>query len=82
MKKIIILMILLLACEDAKRVWDNPYAPRSDRSLWTPDTLQATQLSSDKIELSWLRKGRDFDGFTMILRISSDFELLGSPHQN
>ena len=56
-------MILLLACEDAKRVWDNPYDPRSDRSLWTPDTLQATQLSSDKIELSWLRKGRDFDGF-------------------
>ncbi|HIA83895.1 MAG TPA: hypothetical protein EYO06_03895, partial [Candidatus Marinimicrobia bacterium] len=65
MKKIIILMILLLACEDAKRVWDNPYDPRSDRSLWTPDTLQATQLSSDKIELSWLRKGRDFDGFTI-----------------
>jgi len=58
-------MILLLACEDAKRVWDNPYDPRSDRSLWTPDTLQATQLSSDKIELSWLRKGRDFDGFTI-----------------
>ena len=58
-------MILLLACEDAKRVWDNPYDPRSDRSLWTPDTLQATQLSSDEIELSWLRKGRDFDGFTI-----------------
>ena len=56
-------MILLLACEDAKRIWDNPYDPRSDRSLWAPDSLTINQRSPDEIELSWLRKGRDFDGF-------------------
>ncbi|MBL7010798.1 MAG: hypothetical protein ISR82_06215 [Candidatus Marinimicrobia bacterium] len=65
-------MILILACEDANRVWDNPYDPRSDRSLWTPDTLQATQLSSDKIELSWLRKGRDFDGFKIDKKVGEE----------
>jgi len=46
-----------------KRVWDNPYDPRSDRSLWTPDSLKVKQISPEEIELSWLRKGRDFDGF-------------------
>ena len=56
-------MILLLACEDARRIWDNPYDPRSDRSLWAPDSLTINQRSPDEIELSWLRKGRDFDGF-------------------
>ena len=45
------------------RVWDNPYDPRSDKSLWTPDSLKAEQISLDEIELSWQRKGRDFDGF-------------------
>jgi len=63
MKKIILLCFLAISCEDVKRVWDNPYDPRSDRSLWTPDSLKVKQLSPDEIELSWLRKGRDFDGF-------------------
>ena len=65
MRKVIILFILVMACEDVKRVWDNPYDPRSDRSLWTPDSLAILQKSPYEIELSWLRKGRDFDGFKM-----------------
>ena len=56
-------LIIFFACEDKSRVWDNPYDPRSDRSLWTPDSLKARQKSPDKIELSWQRKGREFDGF-------------------
>jgi hypothetical protein len=63
MKKIIFIILITMACEDAKRVWDNPYDPRSDRSLWAPDSLMVNQKSPDEIELSWLRKGRDFDGF-------------------
>ena len=63
MKKIILLCFLVITCEDVKRVWDNPYDPRSDKSLWTPDSLKAEQISLDEIELSWQRKGRDFDGF-------------------
>ena len=63
MKKIILLCFLVITCEDVNRVWDNPYDPRSDKSLWTPDSLKAEQISLDEIELSWQRKGRDFDGF-------------------
>ena len=72
MKRIFILIALVIACEDTVRVWDNPYDPRSDRSLWTPDTLRATQLSSDNIELTWFRKGRDFDGFIMDKKIGEE----------
>ena len=57
------LSLFLLTCESPERIWDNPYDPRSDRSLWTPDSLKARQKSPDKIELSWQRKGREFDGF-------------------
>ncbi|MBT6129341.1 MAG: hypothetical protein HN665_00700 [Candidatus Marinimicrobia bacterium] len=57
------MLLVLMACEDVKRVWDNPYDPRSDKSLWTPDSLTINQRSPDEIELSWFRKGRDFDGF-------------------
>jgi len=71
MKKIIILCFLAISCEDVNRIWDNPYDPRSDRSLWTPDSLEVKQdpLSLGKIELSWLRKGRDFDGFIIERKI-------------
>ena len=69
MKKIILLCFLAISCEDVKRVWDNPYDPRSDRSLWMPDSLKIEQISLDKIELSWLRKGRDFDGFKIEKKI-------------
>ena len=63
MKKIFLLIFIFYACEDVKRVWDNPYDPRSDRSLWTPDSLTVSQKSTNEIELNWFRKGRDFDGF-------------------
>ena len=74
MKKIILLCFLAISCEDEKRVWDNPYDPRSDRSLWTPDSLKINQnpLSLDVIELSWLRKGRDFDGFIIERKMGKD----------
>ncbi|MDP6500864.1 MAG: hypothetical protein QF743_09185 [Candidatus Marinimicrobia bacterium] len=62
-KKIFLLIFIFYACEDVKRVWDNPYDPRSDRSLWTPDSLTVSQKSTNEIELNWFRKGRDFDGF-------------------
>ena len=71
MKKIILLCFLAISCEDVKRIWDNPYDPRSDRSLWTPDSLKVKQLSPDEIELSWLRKGRDFDGFKIERKMGS-----------
>ena len=32
-----------------KRVWDNPYDPRSDRSLWTPDSLKVKQISPEDV---------------------------------
>ena len=56
-------MVFIFSCEDAKRDWDNPYDPRSNRSLWTPDSLKIVQKSENEIQLSWLRRGRDFDGF-------------------
>jgi hypothetical protein len=71
MKKIILLCFLAISCEDVKRVWDNPYDPRSDRSLWTPESLKAEQISPDEIELSWLRKGRDFDGFKIDRKVGN-----------
>ena len=61
--KIFFILIVITACEDKKRSWDNPYDSRSDRSLWTPDSLKAVQKSADQVELSWQRKGREFDGF-------------------
>ena len=61
--KIFFIFIVITACEDKKRSWDNPYDSRSDRSLWTPDSLKAVQKSTDQVELSWQRKGREFDGF-------------------
>ena len=56
-------LIITFGCEDAQRDWDNPFDPRSNRSLWTPDSLEIVQRSENEIELSWLRRGRDFDGF-------------------
>ena len=66
---IFILLILLLACEDVNRIWDNPYDPRSDRTLWTPDSLSADTSVEGKITLNWQRKGRDFDGFRIDRKI-------------
>ena len=64
MKRIIaIAFILFIACKQPDRVWDNPYDPRSDRSLWSPENLQAKQRLNKLIELSWVRKGREFDGY-------------------
>jgi len=68
-RALLILIFLIIACEDVKRVWDNPYDPRSDRSLWTPDSLSADSLSANKIQLNWIRKGRDFDGFIIDRKI-------------
>ena len=59
----LIVLFIISACEDAKREWDNPYDPRSNRLLWAPDSIEAIQKSDNEIEISWIRKGRAFDGF-------------------
>ena len=51
------------SCNDVVREWDNPYDPRSNKALWSPDSLVATQISENNIEISWVRKGREFDGY-------------------
>lgn len=68
---IFILLILILACEDVNRIWDNPYDPRSDRTLWTPDSLYADTSVEGKITLNWQRKGRDFDGFKIDRKVGN-----------
>ena len=68
----LIALFILSTCQDANREWDNPYDPRSDRSLWTPDSVEALQTSDNEIELSWLRKGRDFDGFIIDKKIGTN----------
>ncbi len=68
---IFILLILILACEDVNRIWDNPYDPRSDRTLWTPDSLSADTSVQGKITLNWQRKGRDFDGFKIDRKVGN-----------
>ena len=60
---LLILVIILFACEDKTREWDNPYDPRSNRSLWSPDSLEAMQITENSIKVAWTRKGREFDGF-------------------
>ncbi len=60
---LMILIIVLFACEDKTREWDNPYDPRSNRSLWSPDSLEALQITENSIKVAWVRKGREFDGF-------------------
>ena len=45
-------LIITFGCEDAQRDWDNPFDPRSNRSLWTPDSLEIVQKSENEIELS------------------------------
>ncbi len=64
-----ILLFIIIACEDVNRIWDNPYDPRSDRSLWTPDSLKADPGTEGEITLNWQRKGRDFDGFRIDRKI-------------
>lgn len=75
-KKLILYSLIALfifsACQDANREWDNPYDPRSNRSLWTPDSIEAIQKSDNEIEISWLRKGRDFDGFIIDKKIGAN----------
>ncbi len=68
---IFILLILILACEDVNRIWDNPYDPRSDRTLWTPDSLSVDTSVEGKITLNWQRKGRDFDGFKIDRKVGN-----------
>ena len=69
---IILVLFILIACEDVKRDWDNPYDPRSNRSLWTPDSLNVQNIAVGKIELSWIRKGRDFDGFIIDKKVGDE----------
>ena len=66
------LFIILFACEDKIREWDNPYDSRSNKSLWTPDSLEAMQTAENSIELSWVRKGRAFDGFIIDRKLGLD----------
>ena len=66
------LFIILFSCEDKTREWDNPYDPRSNKSLWTPDSLDATQTAENIIELTWVRKGRAFDGFIIDRKLGLD----------
>ena len=72
MRYIVLVLFILIACEDVKRDWDNPYDPRSNRALWTPDSLNAQNISVGKIELSWIRKGRDFDGFIIDKKVGDE----------
>ena len=51
---ILTLFIILFSCEDKIREWDNPYDPRSNKSLWTPDSLDAMQTAENIIELTWV----------------------------
>ena len=69
---ILTLFIILFSCEDKIREWDNPYDPRSNKSLWTPDSLDATQTAENIIELKWVRKGRAFDGFIIDRKLGLD----------
>lgn len=66
---IFLLLVLLLACSIEDRVWENPYDPHSDRSLWTPVNFKAAQLDTNRIQLTWERKGLDFDGFKIDKRV-------------
>ena len=68
----LIVLFIISACEDAKREWDNPYDPRSNRLLWTPDSIEAIQKSDNEIEISWIRKGRTFDGFIIDKKIGAN----------
>lgn len=70
-----VLLVVFLAgsaCELEERIWSNPYNPRSDRSLWAPDSLVAYQESADKITLTWRRNGDDFDGFYIDKKIGEN----------
>ncbi len=70
-----VLLVVFLAgsaCELEERIWSNPYDPRSDRSLWAPDSLVAYQESADKITLTWRRNGDDFDGFYIDKKIGEN----------
>ena len=69
---IVLVLFILIACEDVNRDWDNPYDPRSNRALWTPDSLNAQNISVGKVELSWIRKGRDFDGFIIDKKVGDE----------
>ena len=66
---LLLLILFILACEDVKRVWDNPYDPRSDRSTWTPDSLKIGQISDNLIELKWVSIGKPADGFKIDKKI-------------
>ena len=68
----LIVLFIISACEDAKREWDNPYDPRSNRLLWAPDSIEAIQKSDNEIEISWIRKGRAFDGFIIDKKIGTN----------
>lgn len=72
MKKIFLIIFLAISCQDVKREWDNPYDPRSNRALWTPDSLRASQKSEDELQITWFRKGRDFDGYIIDKKIGTD----------
>jgi len=67
-----ILLILFFACSLEERVWDNPYDPNSDRTLWTPSDLSVEQIEDEQIKLSWVRNGLDFDGFIVDKRTGEE----------
>lgn len=69
---VFILLLWVSGCSLENRVWENPYDPRSDRSLWTPVNFKATQLDTNRIQLTWERKGLDFDGFKIDKRNGSN----------
>lgn len=64
--------LLIFSCEEPKRDWDNPYDPNSDRATWTPTNLKVEQERINQLKLSWLRQGRDFDGFRIDKKIGEN----------
>lgn len=65
----LLFVVILFSCEDKSREWDNPYDPRSKKSLWTPDNLFIDQVTENSIEITWERKGRQFDGYIIDRKI-------------
>ena len=67
----LLFVVILFSCEDKSREWDNPYDPRSKKSLWTPDNLFIDQVTENSIEITWERKGRQFDKVRPQMIVSS-----------
>lgn len=64
----ILFALFITSCD--KKVWDNPFDPVTNKELFTPSNLTATQVGS-QVRLAWVQNNSLISGFVVTRKIEN-----------